>query len=770
MTVKYLRWIAWALCLLTGIALSLKQLREPDIWWMLKTGEWMLEHGQVVSEDIFSYTQAGVPWINVKWGFEIILELFNRIGGPAFTMCLQAIVTILLVWITYRRYGQMRLIGHQSRPQRPTIGIISVTLLMLFCISFRMIGRPEMISHLFMVIFSSLLLSYRRSPSLAIYGLVPLQILWANGHEAFGTGMVMILVAIVSHWIEYFVNRKQSALPKHLTIASALALGAVALNPNGTALWLHPLNIFTQVGENKFTTELNNFLTPGYWEAEAWINMGVALICGIQFFSRRPQNGSDSRWYRRPFRQFGLDYLLLWGAFLLLSLTAYRNIPFFILFASPQLAITIDRCLQWFNRKASQKLQTGQVKIVFSAGLLAVVLTAYGLVATGSYYELTKARDQYGLKLNPDFHPAGAADFLEKNQITGTGFADYLTSSYLLWKLYPDFKTYIDLRDLDIFPTAFFRDYLKMMNDPAYFDQQAHQFDYVVLYRPEFPGLHRHLHQHPDWALVFADPVAAIYLKDKPAYRPVIRQYRHQRDRDIFQPSKILEPSALSSTFSAMISPFYDSRQKPATDHDLIAASFYLSVGEYEQAIKRAEQSISHNGSDWQNREMLGNIYLNLLDLQTGPEQRNAVMQSAYQAYRQAIKIHKGAADSYLGLGLIARYNGQTGSAMNWFKKCVEADGRQVKCWISMAECQNQFAAKNPGKGQEYLKLWLKYMEQAFVVNPENPLVQLNLGVGYCRIGNCRRAVELIKPVVQTPGLPVNEVNAAKACLKQCGR
>ncbi|MFT5648128.1 MAG: hypothetical protein ACI976_002824, partial [Aureispira sp.] len=32
--------IAWAICILLGIVLSLKALREPDIWWMYRTGEW----------------------------------------------------------------------------------------------------------------------------------------------------------------------------------------------------------------------------------------------------------------------------------------------------------------------------------------------------------------------------------------------------------------------------------------------------------------------------------------------------------------------------------------------------------------------------------------------------------------------------------------------------------------------------------------------------------------------------------------------------------
>ncbi|MCH8903883.1 MAG: cytochrome C biosynthesis protein, partial [Bacteroidetes bacterium] len=89
---RFIKWFAWILCILVGIILCLKNLREPDIWWMLTTGDWMLENSKVIKEDVFSFTFAGTPWINVKWAFEILISLLNRLGGPEFLMTLQALV------------------------------------------------------------------------------------------------------------------------------------------------------------------------------------------------------------------------------------------------------------------------------------------------------------------------------------------------------------------------------------------------------------------------------------------------------------------------------------------------------------------------------------------------------------------------------------------------------------------------------------------------------------------------------------------------------
>jgi hypothetical protein len=45
------------------------ELFDPDIWWHVKAGEWILEHGRVPRLDIFTYSSEGRPWIDLHWGF-----------------------------------------------------------------------------------------------------------------------------------------------------------------------------------------------------------------------------------------------------------------------------------------------------------------------------------------------------------------------------------------------------------------------------------------------------------------------------------------------------------------------------------------------------------------------------------------------------------------------------------------------------------------------------------------------------------------------------
>src|SRR4029079_17464904 len=91
-----------ALCYLVAIAVSIKSFREPDLWWQIRTGEWIVQHHEVPKQDVFSYTMKGTEWINVKWGFEVIAAFIADHLGPESVFILQAIVNCLLLIFLFR--------------------------------------------------------------------------------------------------------------------------------------------------------------------------------------------------------------------------------------------------------------------------------------------------------------------------------------------------------------------------------------------------------------------------------------------------------------------------------------------------------------------------------------------------------------------------------------------------------------------------------------------------------------------------------------------
>ena len=207
-TTKILANIAWVICLLCAIVLGFKNLREPDIWWQLRTGEWIIQHHAVPFQDIFSFTYEGTPWINVKWGFEVLMQCMAYIGGPEFTPVLQCIANILILVFVMKIYRALRVNTYTSALVSvssfiPSVSSVIASVILLSICAFRFIGRPEMASHVMEAVFLFFILRSFYKPSKAIYWLIPLQALWANLHEAYGTGTVIVITAACAGWIQY---------------------------------------------------------------------------------------------------------------------------------------------------------------------------------------------------------------------------------------------------------------------------------------------------------------------------------------------------------------------------------------------------------------------------------------------------------------------------------------------------------------------------------------------------------------------------------------
>jgi hypothetical protein len=68
----------------------MKQLREPDLWWQIRTGEWIIANGEVPTQDVFSLLISGTSWINIKWGFEVMAAAVAGAFGAESVLLLQA--------------------------------------------------------------------------------------------------------------------------------------------------------------------------------------------------------------------------------------------------------------------------------------------------------------------------------------------------------------------------------------------------------------------------------------------------------------------------------------------------------------------------------------------------------------------------------------------------------------------------------------------------------------------------------------------------------
>lgn len=782
--------LAWGICLLLGVALSFKSLREPDLWWMYRTGEWMLENGQVTYNDPFSYTFEGTEWINVKWLFEVFITWGKSWFGSSFTMLWQAVVTVLTIVLLGRSAQRVRRATlAPDAPNLPFAGVVLTTLGVLVTIDFRLIGRPEMSSHLLTTAYLYLFWRYYYKPSKVIFWLIPLQLLWTNLHEAFGIGLALMVGYTIATWVQYALaphfGWKRPAL-RWLNMGVLGAILAIGINPRGAQMWGHPFNIFGQLSDNQFTTELASIWRADYWSWQAYANLfflGISLlfVIGLPFWIRRQQtvqkkNATSKQvksakgkktlplnWWLTSINRFGMGNGGVMLMLLYLSTTAYRNIPFFVLAAAPLVAVGLEAGVQRLNRP---RLGWG-VTLFLGLGL-------YGSILSGHYHETINTRDRYGLQVLSSYNPIGAAQFIEQQGIKGRCFSDYLTSAYLLWHLKPEFKTYIDLRDLDIFPSSFFLDFAQTTSNPEQFQQRADSLgiDYVVLFRPQYADLHQYLVQSPQYDLVFADPVACIYLKKIPRFQSIIEQhgYKARNYTDVFSKLPVIPSNSLAYGLSKLIHPFYQPMDYTTVDQDAIAGSFYLTINDTERAFQRANASVQAGIEPWKGYELLGNMYNNAaFSPQTADSLREDYINLALIQYDNAIRTKPDYLNGYLNKAVVYLQQENFLPAIALLQQSLDIDPNFTPALQYMMMIYKVRATRN-GVDQGYAQQWLDYALRLDRLNPDNPFIRLDIGLAYCTLGNCGQALNYLNDEFLTmPNLPAEELKTAQRCLKQCG-
>src|SRR5260221_701505 len=73
--------IVAALVLVATFLISVYPMMDPDVWWHLRTGQLIWERGAVPRTDWFLFTDSDREWINLQWGFDLLITAIYTLGG-----------------------------------------------------------------------------------------------------------------------------------------------------------------------------------------------------------------------------------------------------------------------------------------------------------------------------------------------------------------------------------------------------------------------------------------------------------------------------------------------------------------------------------------------------------------------------------------------------------------------------------------------------------------------------------------------------------------
>ncbi len=373
---------------------------DPDIWWHIRTGDWIFQHGSLPYFDVFSYTTYGKPWVEYSWLFDVLIsKLFSMWGPGGVPLFASVLVVLNLAGLTaiLARYT------HLARALALTM--------FAYLTTFQSLGTPR--PWLFTIGFFTvelwlLLLASERGRWIWLCPIVPLMILWASIHIQFVYGLALIGLFALLNSIPgagYPAPSRQDA-PRRLS---------------GLSLWLLLVASF-----------LVTLVNPYGWRVYTVVWDYATQKCTLLYIGEM-----QSPSFRGP-----LDYLLLGfvcATWFILGRSPRRSILLLVLFAAATwcgfrtardlwfvaivAAIILAQCWGPVGRKG-QTLGLLHWAAAIAISLL-LVFTVPGL----------RVSDSVIANWMKTLYPVEACSFIESHHLSPPLYNSYTWGGYLMWRL-----------------------------------------------------------------------------------------------------------------------------------------------------------------------------------------------------------------------------------------------------------------------------------------------------------------------------------------------
>ncbi len=239
--------------------------QDPDIWWHLRVGEWIVANRWVPFEDHFSAYGAGKPWLAYSWLFEVLIYALHNSFGLSGIVWFTAAMGILITAAVHRLVRLARL---------PIIAEVALTALAVAAMKPLMSPRPWLFTILFFAIQLVLISRAREEGKARLLWLMPLIfVFWANLHVQFIYGLAILgllllealLLAGASRWN---FPAAPPALPANPLIAvTGLSVLAALLSPYHFLIFRPIWEYVVQTGTFQNIQEMHPmfFRSPDNW-------------------------------------------------------------------------------------------------------------------------------------------------------------------------------------------------------------------------------------------------------------------------------------------------------------------------------------------------------------------------------------------------------------------------------------------------------------------------------------------------------------------------
>jgi hypothetical protein len=458
--------------------MAARNVSDPDVWWHFKTGQLIVESHTVPRTDPFSYTRAGQPWVAHEWLSDVLLYELQRSAGWGTLIVAFAAIICAAFFLLFLRCGRNSYVAGvltlwAALATRPLWGV-----------------RPQMLS-LFLTSLWLLILERSESKPKLLWWTLPLTVLWVNLHGGFALGIGLSALFLFGEGIKHFFGRiANTARLRGLGLNLALDLLLVWLNPNGIKLYSYPI---VTLRSSAMQTYIAEWASPNFHRAEYWPFLSIFLVVlALILWARFEVRARD---------------LLLLIVSLAAALRSIRLIPIFVLIAVPIAARLIQR---W--------IQEGRVEQQDRTRLPATTGYALNGIVGLSFLFFVALHTIHIIRLQPKAEaqnfPLRAISFLQTHSIPGNILNHYDWGGYLIWKLYPSRRVFVDGR-ADVYGEEFFSQYADTYQFKNDWRQNLDRREIESVLVPPDSALAAGLEQNAEWQPVYEDNQAVILRRQR---------------------------------------------------------------------------------------------------------------------------------------------------------------------------------------------------------------------------------------------------------------
>jgi hypothetical protein len=454
---------------------------DPDMWWHLKSGQIMWQEKTILTQDIFSFTRFGNPWVNAFWISDLFLYFLYVLGGlPLLIIVISSISTIMFFLMF-------------SRSKGPFFIRSFIILLAAISISPEWTARPQVFSF-FLLFLLNLWLEKRKEGKAGPLFLLPfLFIVWVNIHGGFIWGFLLIIATIIGLLLDIFTHHtlnKERDLSeiKQLSMWTFISVFAILINPNGLAIWRLPFYTI-----NVSITVIQEWLSPNFHnlEMQPFLWMVFLLIIGYSLSEKR---------------QSFKDILKAVG-FMYLAFVSQRNIPLVVIVITPTI---IELFTDFWSRIRTRTISTTEndqrrkINSQYSRILNSIIIILLIILA------ILRVNLQLSPTLVDEKYPGKAIQSILATSPAGNMFNSYNWGGYLIWNL-PKYPVFIDGR-ADLYGEDIIDEWWGVVNgtDKAMLILDKYNINFIIL-EPDWPVINILKTNH--WNITYQDDISIVMTR-----------------------------------------------------------------------------------------------------------------------------------------------------------------------------------------------------------------------------------------------------------------